>query len=279
MSNPNSRSFQRRKVTQNKVRRVNEVNTNRINKRKYYGIGVEKREFEETLDYHVNHTAVSKAFDDSIANLNTESFRQKEQLIDDVLNSARFLRSGTDEVVNDLAPKIRDSFEKGTRRAFNSAGETLPKPENIEERVTELVDSQANYVSKLVNDLRGKARQILSEGISSGKSETEIKNELDSELKSLKDNRSETIAESETVKAAGEGTEATFDSNGVTEVMWVAEIDSKTCESGAFRVSYNGTTYTSCRELHETSFDRTGNHPVPVENSHPNCRCLLVSIE
>ncbi len=275
------RNFHRQDVATEKARRVSELNTRRINKRKYYGVGVEKREFEETLDYHINHTAVSRALENSIVNINTESFdnARAEAITDDILSGADFLRGSADDVVNDLAPKIQQSFEKGTRRAFNSAGDALPAPEDAEGKVTQLVEEQANYVSKLVNDLRSKARDILQEGLSDGKSESEIKEELNDELKNLKDNRSETIAESETVKAAGEGTEATFDENGVEKVIWVAEIDDRTCDSGAFRTAYNGTTYTSCRELDGEEFDRTGNHPIPVQHSHPNCRCLLVSAE
>lgn len=273
-----NRRFRRNSVRSRKTSRVSEINTNRINKRKYYGVGVEKREFEQTLDYHVNHTAVSKSLERSGISVN-ESFdnAKAESVTDSVLQGASFLRSGTDEVVNDLAPKIRDSFEKGTRRAFDTTGDALPKPDDVEDRVTSLVEEQANYVTNLVSDLRQKARDILTEGLSDGKSENRIKNELDTELKHLKDNRSDTIAETETVKASREGVETTFEENNVQKVMWVAEIDERTCDTGTFRVAYNGEVYTSCRQLHEQIFDRTGNYPRPPQ--HPNDRCVIVAVQ
>lgn len=272
------RNLSRPEISDRKVKRVSEINTRRINKRKYYGVGVEKKEYKETLDYHINHTAVSQAIDDNIVTLRKESYSSREDFITYIVESADFLRGTTEDVVNDAAPKIRQSFEKGTRKAFDSAGDTLPAPDDIGERVSEQISEQSNYVSKLVQDLRDKGRSLLNENID-GLSASELKRLIEDELKSLKDDRSETIAESETVKAAGAGTLATFDFNDVEQVRWVAEIDDRTCTIGAFRFSYNGKTYTSCRELDGESFGVTGNHPVPVENSHPNCRCVLVAVD
>jgi len=271
------RNFSRDDIRIRKVDRVNEINTNRINKRKYYGVGVEKEQYEESLDFHVNHTAVVKAFDDNIANVNTESYESREALVDDVVSAADFLREGVDDVVNDVAEPVRNSFEKGTRRAFDSTGDTLPAPDDIGERVAGLVDEQRNYVSKLVSDLRSKAREIVRNGLGGDKSGSEIKEELNSELKNLKDNRSETIAETETVKASQQGVEETFEENGIKKVEWVAEIDEKTCDAGTFDVTYNGTRYTSCRQLDGEVFDRTGNYPTPPQ--HPYDRCVVVAVE
>jgi len=268
-----SRQFRRSSVKSKKARRVSEVNTSRINKRKYYGIGTEQKEMKEALQYHFTHTSVIDNIRDSL--VSTESL--SEDFAEEVAASTVFLRDDTDAVLEDLEEPLSNSYEKGTRRAFNSQGDTLPPPEDVESRVNSILQDQKNYISKLDNDLRTKAESIIREGVRQGLSENQIVENLRTELKNLIENRSSTISNTETVAAAGAGVMASFQANDVEQVRWVAEIDEKTCEPGTFRVNYNGQTYTSCRELDGAVFSVPGNFPEPVLQSHANCRCILVA--
>lgn len=266
------RKFNRPKIARRKARRVSEVNTRRINKRKYYGLGVEIDEFKETLEYHFTHSSMLDAVDDSIASVESVS----EDAASDIANSASLLRGSQEDVLEDLKPTIESSADKGSRRAFDSRGDTLPKPDSLETEVQNIVDEQRNYISKLDEDLRSAAIAIISAGVAEGLSKAEIKSRLRSRLKGMIDNRSSTVANSEVVKAGVAGTVATFAANDVDSVTWVSSQDSRVCEPGNFRVTINGTTYTSCRELDGESFDLP-RFPRPVLASHPNCRCVLVA--
>jgi len=276
-----SRQFHRKSISRKKARRVSEVNTSRINKRKYYGLGVEIKEMKESLEYHFTHTSVIDSLRDSL--VGTESKKSAESIADNAVDNANFLREPPEDAEEDseeewllaaLAIPLGNSYEKGTRRAFDSNGDTL-EPADFDEQVNQILQDQKNYISKLDADLRSKARQIIRNGVEAGLATSVIVENLRKELKNLIDNRSSTISKSEMIGAATLGVESTFKQNGVNEVTWVDSDDDDVCESGTFRVTYNGTTYTSCRELDGETFNVTGNHPKPP--IHPNDRCVLVA--
>jgi len=268
------RKFNRKSISRKKARRVSEVNTSRINKRKYYGLGVEIKEMKESLEYHFTHTSVIHQLKDSL--VGTESNRSAESVADSAVNNADFLRDDPDAVLEDVEEPLSNGFEKGTRRAFDSNGDTL-EPADVDEQVNQILQEQKNYISKLDADLRSKAKQIIREGVQAGLATSAIVENLREELKNLIDNRTSTISNSEVIAAGAAGTMATFQQNGINEVMWISSQDNKVCEPGNFSYHYNGTHYTSCQELDGTSFTIPGNFPTPVLESHPNCRCTLIS--
>lgn len=255
-------------------KRRSELNTRRINKRKYYGLGVEISEVKDTFDHHFNHTAAIQSLEDQLVSVGTQS----EQLADDIVSQTEFLREDEDAVIDDLEEPYSRSFEKGTRRAFNSEGDQLPAPE-AEAQVDQILREQRNYISRLDEDLRSKAREIIRDGIAAGLAKTQIVNNLRSKLKQLQKQRSSTIAESEVVKAGAAGVIATMEANDVDEVVWVASGDSKVCEPGNFNITINGETYTSCRELDGETFSLNHRIPQPVFQTHPNCRCTIAAVD
>lgn len=269
------RQFQRNSISRKKSQRVSEINTSRINKRKYYGLQTEIDEMKESLEYHFTHGSIIDNVQDQLV---TESKRKAEDAAADAVAGATLLRASQEEVLEDVEEPLSNGFEKGTRRAFNSQGDTLP-PADVDEQVNDILQEQKNYISKLDNDLRNKARQIIRDGVRNGLSKTEIVNKLREELKNLIDNRTSTIASSEVIAAGSAGIMATFESNNVSKVQWVSSQDDRVCEPGNFSYHYNGTHYTSCQELHGTEFSIPGNFPEPVLQSHANCRCTLIALD
>jgi len=264
--------FKRKQLSKNLARRKSELNTSRINKRKYYGLGVEIEKVESVYDKHFDVDAVVDSLEDNIPEVASNT----EDVASDAVSRAKILEDDTDAVVEDLEEPFQDSYEKGTRRAFNSQGDSLPAPENIDDRVNDILREQRNYISKLDQDLREKAIEVIRAGVAAGLTKAVIIDNLREELQALKANRSSTVANSEVVKAGVAGTVATFEANGVDSVTWVSSQDDDVCKPGNFRVTINGTTYTSCRELDGESFELP-RFPRPLLSSHPNCRCTLVS--
>jgi len=260
-----------KKLRRTLARRKSELNTSRINKRKYYGLGVEIEKVESVYEKHFDVDAVVDSLEDNIPEVASST----EDVASDAVNRAQILED-TDAVVDDLEEPFQDSYEKGTRRAFNSQGDTLPPPENVDDRVNDILREQRNYISKLDQDLREKAIEVIRAGVAAGLAKSQIFSDLQNELEALKETRSSTVANSEIVKAGVAGTVATFEANGVESVTWVSSQDDDVCKPGNFRVTINGTTYTSCRELDGESFELP-RFPEPVLQSHANCRCTLVS--
>ncbi len=272
------RRFTRKNIAIRKAQRVSELNTRRINKRKYYGVGVEIKDYRETVDYHFTHTSVIDAVRDTLSTTENLSKTRAEDYADDVVNQADFYRDSPDAAVEDLEEPLTESFDKGTRRAFNSQGDRL-EPTDIEDEVNDIVNSQRSYLSQLDSDMRRKARQVIRSGVEAGLAVSAIIENLRSELKNLIDNRGSTMANSEVVKASAAGTMATFIQNGVEEVVWVSSQDASVCDGQNFQVNYNGRSFTNCRDLHGETFSIRGNNPKPVQDSHANCRCVLVSAD
>jgi len=231
---------------------------------------------KESLEYHFTHTSVIDQLKDSL--VGTESNKSAESVADNAVNNADFLRDDPDAVLEDVEEPLSNGFEKGTRRAFDNNGDTL-EPADVDEQVNQILQEQKNYISKLDADLRSKARQIIREGVQAGLATSVIVENLRKELKNLIDNRTSTISNSEVIAAGAAGTMATFQQNGVNEVMWISSQDNKVCEPGNFSYHYNGTHYTSCQELDGTSFTIPGNFPTPVLESHPQCRCVIIASE
>lgn len=267
--------FKRPRLVAGSVSRRIELDTSRVNQRKYYGIKTEIGEMEETLEYHVNHTAAINELRDSLVTPNGDV---SEDFATDVLSRVNFLRDGKDETVDDLQGPVENSFEKGTRRAFTSSGERLPAAE-VAPAVTSLLQQAENSVSKLTSDMRRKAEQVIRSGLDSGLSESRIVENLREALKQLVGNRKSVVADGLAAGAAVKGMENTFDENDVTEVVWVASQDNDVCEPGTFTTAYNGETFTSCRELHGEQFTRTGNYPRPLQDTHPHCRCVVTALD
>jgi len=272
MLRPVSRKFRRNKVARRKARRVSELNTRRINKRKYYGLGVEIDEMKEALEYHFTHSSIIDNVRDSIGQIETV----QEDVASDTVARSSLLRDDVDAVLEDVEEPLSNSYKKGTRRAFDAQGNSLNSPDDMEAQVQDIVQDQRNYISKLDDDLRNKAIEIIRNGVAAGLTKSAIIENLRTELKNMIDNRTSTISNSEIVGAGMAGILATFRSNGVDTVSWVSSGDNNVCRHGNFRVTFNGTTYTSCRELDGESFELP-RVPRPVLNSHPRCRCLLVA--
>lgn len=268
------RKFKRKSFGQEKARRKSELNARAINKKKYYGLGVEIDQFKDKLQYHFTHTSVLDQVNDQLpSNIETVS----EDFASDTVNRSRLLRGEVEDVLDDLEEPLANSFEKGGRRAFNSNGDTLPSPDNFEERVDQILQEQRNYITKLDQDLREKAVEVIRAGVAAGLAKSQIVENLRSELKNLIENRSSTVANSEVVKAGVGGMMATFAANDVENVTWVSARDDTVCKPGNFRITIGGTTYTSCRELDGETFALNSRIPEPLLHSHPNCRCILVS--
>lgn len=256
-------------------RRIN-IAHRKINRKKYYGVGVE---IENYVDKVRDAVDVSKAVN-YLKSREAETAK-KEALIDDaaMMVSVKSL-SDNPALYSSISAVFGDSFQKGTRRLFTKSGDRVDVDQFTDESaISGLMNKQDDYFQKLSEDVGNKTRDTLRQGLEEGKSMQEMGKELEQNVDEFTRNRADTIARSEVIKASSKGTEATMDKAGVDEFMWLSARDSRVCkaEDNSWSENFNGTTYRSCRDYDGETFHKDMNHPMPVRDSHPNCRCTMVA--
>lgn len=255
-------------------RRIN-IAHRKINRKKHYGIGVEINNYKEKVREAVD---IEKAVD-TLKNNKKEDYKTKQDLIDSIAALVSVQQLGqNNELQAAITGIFSDSFKKGTRRLFTKQGDRVDVDQFVDQAaVSNIMKDQDKYFQNLTQDVQQKTEDVLRQGFEEGKGTSEIARNLEQEIDSFTRNRAETIARSECIKASSEGTKATMEKAGVKKFTWLSARDSTVCEKGSFESNFNGKTYTSCRELDGETFDKDGYHPMPVRDSHPNCRCTLVA--
>jgi len=255
-------------------RRIN-IAHRKINRKKYYGVGVEIEKYKDTV---ANAVDVSDAVE-VLRNNRQESFRTKESLIDKIMSLVTVTNLSKDnQLFASISGIFSDSFKKGTRRLFTKKGKRVDVDQFVDEgAVSNLMQDQDKYFSNLSNDVTNKMEDTLRQGLEEGKSNQQMAKELEQVSDNFTRNRAETIARSEVIKASSQGTKSTMDKAGIEEFMWLSARNEDVCDGDNFHENFNGKTFTNCRDYDGATWHKDGLHPMPVENSHPNCRCTLVA--
>lgn len=254
-------------------RRIN-IAHRKINRKKYYGVGVEIDKYVKAVRDSVN---LREATD--ILKSQRESFSTRENLIDRIAQLVTVTNiANNDKLFATVSGIFSDSFQKGTRRLFTKNGDRVDVEQFVDENaVSSLMQDQDKYFSNLSRDVTDKTEDILRRGLEEGQSMQQLGKNLESEIDKFTRNRAETIARSEVIKASSRGVEKSMDKAGIEEFMWLSARDDTVCEDHNFQENFDGETFTNCRDYDGTTWHKDGHHPVPVEHSHPNCRCTLVA--
>lgn len=257
-----NRQTKRKKARRKKLRRKVDLRERRINKRKYYGTGVLVDRYKEVIQNSLDIDAAIDTLKD--INISTE-----ESTVDDVVMLLGSQMTGADLLdmgaIAQVGNIMEESYEKGTRRLYDTEGERVEPPEDLHKQDVEaLKREQRDYFENMAEDAVDTMEDDLKKGIEEGESIDDIAKNIEDDLDNMTKNRSETIARSEVIKASSKGTETTMKEAGVERVIWLATMDDRTCEV--------------CEDFHETIWDTDNdNKPMPVEDTHPNCRCTWVA--
>ena len=254
----------RDKAKQRKIRKKDKVNHRQIDKRKYYGIGVEIEKYQETMLQAVDLEHIDSLVQAAIPDRNEETVLT-ENIIDDIIGQI----SGElfdNSVIAQLGEVLADSFSKGSKRAYNTDGEQVAGFDDVQEHraVQQLMRDQEKYFDNLSDDAQDKLRDNLEDALDKGMGIDDARDMIKDDMEDFTKNRAETTARSECIKASSRGTEQAMQEAGVEEVIWLATLDDRTCET--------------CQDLHESKWEMDdGDRPMPVEDTHPNCRCTIVA--
>jgi len=243
-----------KKAQRRRRKNKNKVFHKKINKRKYYGVGVDIDEYEELIENSIDYDEL----DEYLSTLREKTLT--ESYIDDARNLINnVFDTGMMQKVKDL---FTDAHDKGTKRVFDKEGEQIDTGDVDPRGVEQLANEQRDYIENLHEDAGEKVEEELTKAMEEGESIPEARDRLMNELDGLTKNRAETIARSEIIKASSKGTEDAMDEAGIDEVIWIATEDNRVCED--------------CKALHMKPFKRE-KAPTPVESTHPNCRCTVAA--
>ena len=177
----------------------------------------------------------------------------------------------------DLSESIQEvfdvSFEKGTKRVQDKNGDPISFSQDIVDvnALDEIKADQLKYIKNITNEQRKIIQTQIEGAIETGASIEETSNNILKRMDKFTKARATTIARTELVKAHNIGQVETMRSLGVeTYIYWTTGDSkvSKICNSNQGPRS-NPTVY----DLNKAG---TVANPLPVLQSHPNCRCTIL---
>ncbi len=257
-----------KRVMKERVKRVRRVLEARrpiiyrrvIKRRTYYGLVNLMQEYYKTI---------IEAFpEDEIREL-AKAIGTKEKK-EDIITLIQIVFGKHFSKVKELMPKIHDvifkAYARGSTRVLDKRGNVVIKIDKIKDSpaIQEIMQSQEKYLKNLTRDQVKTVMKVIQKGLEEGWTNEQIADELVKEVKDLTRGRALLIARTEIVKAHNTGLINTMKEAGVKKYRWVATNDRRTCPI--------------CKSLDGKVFRVDDpNAPLPVRDTHPNCRCTIVA--
>jgi SPP1 gp7 family putative phage head morphogenesis protein len=159
---------------------------------------------------------------------------------------------------NDDQKSIEEMYSKGAKAASEIVGVRFGLTDTDNEAIRILKDKNKLLIGGVSARIKAKIAKILRNGIFSGASIREIKNQL-GEIPALEEHNLETIARTETAAIMSQAQLNTYEKAGLEKVEFLATGDSRKCEK--------------CWKLNGKKF--TLDKAKGLVPQHPNCRCDL----
>jgi SPP1 gp7 family putative phage head morphogenesis protein len=230
------------------------INSTKINKVKYFGIKKNIREYQQIIKNHFKKEDIEKIVD---------SYFGKESIEEDLL--ILLGANLTEEELMKITKLFENSFDKGGKRVLNTKGKSILMGKVLNKQALQvLISQQGIYFSNIIREVAKQIGNILAKAYKEGLGIREVKKQIVEKIPDMAEHRAERIARSEFIKASATGTKQGMKEAGIKNYIWVSAQDSKVCPL--------------CQKLDGKTFrvdDETS--PLPVKDSHPNCRCCIIS--
>lgn len=230
------------------------TNFNKINKIKYFGVRGNILKYKQIILKHFDKNFIKKI---------VRKYIGKESFEEDLYSL--FNRVLTTTILKEIMELLEDSFDKGGRRVLNKKGEIIKLGKVLNKHALQYIQiSQFEYLTNIAKELAKKITNILAKGYEEGKSIKQITQEIEEKIDNIVEKRAELIARSEIIKASAMGTKQGMREAGIEKYMWITARDDKVCAL--------------CKSYDKKSFKiEDENSPIPVKDTHPNCRCVIVT--
>lgn len=241
---------------------ANVRNRRRIDKRKYFGVGKQIKNYTNYLRNNLFDKDLFNELMSKAVNI-TSSF-------EDYLSQLSVKLENLDE---DIAEFFNVSFEKGTKRVQNKNGDPISfAPDVIDfEALEQIKSDQLKYIKNITTQQRNIVQKELTGAIEQGTSVDELANNLQKKIGNFTKARATTIARTELVKSHNLGQVETMRALGVETYIYWTTGDKKVSD-----ICNSNQGPRSNPNVYDLSLSGTPNNPLPVINSHPQCRCTIL---
>lgn len=234
----------------------------KINKRKYYGVKINEKEYRKQInDHFYQPKLLDKLFkgSESLATKANQYLFQIGSTYDKLLASAKSI--------------LGDAYRKGSKRVIDNSGDTIKLDEPVDETTVDVITGQqVTYYDNLTGAQSRKINKIIEDGVAAGITDDEIAAEIKGSVKSISASRSRMIARTEIVKTHSIAQTETMKQAGVEQYNYITANDKKVSKICRKNQGAKGR-----EKIYETALAGTPQNPLPVINSHPNCRCVPVA--
>lgn len=236
----------------------------KINRRKYYGVhtqitkycGIVMSIFQPFFD----------SLDKALTLIKKEGLQDNistEIGVSDLLSIYLAPVKISTKALEDINNILVDSFKRGSKRVMNRQGDKISVKDVDTHAVNEITQSQIDYLKDWEQEIRVKVHDSIVKGVQAGKTPGELKRDIMKQSRDITENRALLIARTEITKASSRGTLQGLKEAGVEYMIWITTRDNRVCPI--------------CREFDGKRYQVSGKHPMPVEDTHPNCRCVVVA--
>ncbi len=249
------RKFQRRLEAKPRAR-------TKINKRKYYGVKINVKEYKKVISGWFNNlpllNKILKGKESIQVKMNQYFFKISSDYTD-LLASANSI--------------LGDAFDKGSKRVLDNSGNSIKLDEPVDRGAVDiLVNQQTSYYDNLTKAESEKTNDIIAQGLEDGISDQEITENIKKDIKKISNTRALRIARTEIVKSHTIAQTETMAQAGIEEYNYITSNDKKVSKICRHNQGPKGR-----ERIYKTELAGTAQNPLPVLNSHPNCRCTTVA--
>jgi SPP1 gp7 family putative phage head morphogenesis protein len=201
-------------------------------------------------------------YDEALRRVEDYTRTQTKELLDDIWDQ---LNRRLVELSKYLEGLFSTVYEHGGSKVMDKQGKFLRfATPTYKGAVGLLVKDNLLHVQKLANKQREVMIKAIEQGVKTGQTYNQIAQTATAQAKDLAFKRARTIARTEISRANSQAMMDVMKQNGISKYVWVAATTGtpKPCPV--------------CLNFHRKRYD-IGNGPLPVKDTHPNCRCVVVA--
>jgi len=171
-----------------------------------------------------------------------------------------------------LDKRFKDVMSQASDKVTDVTGAKLKllKPDYVKQ-IEKLKEDNLKYIKDLTKDQRKKAIQVLEKGFKQGKNYGDVSKDLVSQIRHMTKERAKLISSTEMNKATANAMKQTLKKNNIQNYFYVTAKDERVSDICNVNSYGNKEGYGNMRK------HRIGQGPVPVTDSHPRCRCVIVA--
>ena len=234
----------------------------KINKKKFNGVKKNVKEYKKAITDHFNDLP-----------LINQALKGPQDLNVKMNKYFIVLSSNYVQLLEKAREILGDSFEKGSKRVLDNSGGTIKLDEPVDQQAVDiLTQQQTEYYDNLSEAQSKKVNQIIAKGLESGETNQNIADQIKLNIKDISNTRALRISRTEIVKSHTLAQTETMSQAGIDEYNYITANDKKVSKICKKNQGAKGR-----ERIYKTSLAGTAQNPLPVLNSHPNCRCVTVA--